>query len=232
MEAFSIMRQHSPHLAPYIGQLPPAMQHFLRNSNEPALLPYIPSDKISINIHHTYDHWITTVYKPQTRTVYVYDSLRSQNRISRIRNDINMLYGSRLNIQYPMVTLQQGTTDCGAFAIAFAFSILVGIPPETQVYDVNLMRNHLRSVLQSGCLLPFPVSRDSTCLANYFAVQSKMLNKKQYESTNISIRNSGKTASIKSRAEYFMNYMNKRRKNETAYERQKRKYQDKEHKKQ
>ena len=87
------------------------------------------------------------MYKPQTRTVYVYDSLRSQNRISRIRNDINMLYGSRLNIQYPMVTQQQDTTDCGAFAIAFAFSILVGIPPETQVYDVNLMRNHLRSVL-------------------------------------------------------------------------------------
>ena len=94
MEAFNIMRQHSPHLAPYIGQLPPAMQHFLRNSNDPALLPYIPSDKISINIHHIDDHWITTVYKPQTSTVYVYDSLRSRNRISRIRNDINMLYGS------------------------------------------------------------------------------------------------------------------------------------------
>ena len=30
MEAFSIMRQHSPHLAPYIGQLTPAMQHFFK----------------------------------------------------------------------------------------------------------------------------------------------------------------------------------------------------------
>ena len=45
MEAFSIMRRHSPHLAPYIGQLPPAMQHLLRNADDVAVLPVLYSLK-------------------------------------------------------------------------------------------------------------------------------------------------------------------------------------------
>ena len=129
MEAFNIMRRHSPHLAPYIGQLPPATQHLLRNSNETALLPYIPPDKISVNIHHIDDHWITSVFRPQNNNVYIYDSVRQSNRISRIRKDLTILYGPNLNICYPVVTQQQSMPDCGLFAIAYAFSVLLGIPP-------------------------------------------------------------------------------------------------------
>ena len=68
-----------------------------------------------------------------------------------------------------MVTQQQNMPDCGAFAVAYAFSILLGIPPETQIYNVNLIRIHLKTVLQSGNLMSFPMSRESNYIADYFA---------------------------------------------------------------
>ena len=235
MEAFNIMRKHSPHLAPYIGQLPPATQHLLRNSNEAALLPYIPPDKISVNIHHIDGHWLTSVFRPQNRTVCIYDSLRQSNRIlSRIRTDLAILYGPNLHIHYPMVTQQQNMPDCGAYAIAYAFSILLGIPPETQIYNVNLMRIHLKTILQSGNLMSFPVSRESNRIADYFATQSKLLSTKQNpmqtsaaKCLEKSIKPMNRTRNT--RREYIKAYMQKSRSQETKQQRHLRNLENKMH---
>ena len=233
MEAFNIMRRHSPHLAPYIGQLPPAAQHLLRNSNEAALLPYIPQDKFSVNIHHIDSHWITSVFRPQNKTVYIYDTLRRSDRISRIKKDLTILYGNNLNIQYPNVTQQQNMPDCGAFAVAYAFSVLLGIPPETQEYDVNSMRTHLKTILNSGQMIPFPVSIESNCIADYFSTQTKLLSKKQrlLESAKPLLHNATiMNKKIIKRREYIKAYMCKSRSEESTQKRKDRNQKDKIHK--
>ena len=233
MEAFNIMRRHSPHLAPYIGQLPPAAQHLLRNSNEAALLPYIPQDKFSVNIHHIDSHWITSVFRPQNKTVYIYDSLRRSDRISRIKKDLTILYGNNLNIQYPNVTQQQNMPDCGAFAVAYAFIVLLGIPPETQEYDVNSMRTHLKTILNCGQMIPFPVSIESNCIADYFSTQTKLLSKKQrlLESAKPLLHNTTiMNKKIIKRREYIKAYMCKSRSEESTQKRKDRNQKDKSHK--
>ena len=233
MEAFNIMRRHSPHLAPYIGQLPPAAQHLLRNSNEAALLPYIPQDKFSVNIHHIDSHWITSVFRPQNKTVYIYDSLRRSDRISRIKKDLTILYGNNLNIQYSNVTQQQNMPDCGAFAVAYAFSVLQCIPPGTQEYDVNSMRTHLKTLLNSGQMIPNPVSIESNCIADYYSTQTKLLSKKQrlLESAKPLLHNTTimNKKNIK-RREYIKAYMCKSRNEEPTQKRKDRNQKDKSHK--
>ena len=225
MEAFNIMRRHSPQLAPYIGQLPPATQHLISNSNEAALVPYIPPDKISVNIHHIDGHWITSVFRPQNNTVCIYDSLRRSDRIKGIKKDLTILYGANLNIQYPKVTQQLYMPDCGAFAIAYAFSALLGIPPETQVYNINSMRTHLKTVLQSGNLIPFPVSRESHCISDYFVTQAKLLSKKQTTAETVKPILHNATPMNRrrvTRREYMKTYMHRSRSEETTKQRQER----------
>lgn len=173
-EALSIMRKHSPELAPFIGQITPAQFQVLNNLSEKPIVPYIPTDKISINIHYTHQHWLTSVYYPGRNVIKVYDSLYSKSRIKDIKRQLEILYGNRSAIEYPSVTQQHSDPSCGAFAIAFAFSALLGIPPESQCFDIGCMREHLKCVLNLKKVVKFPTIGESDRLAAYFCQQTKL----------------------------------------------------------
>ena len=78
----------------------------------------------------------------------------------------------------------------------FRFSALLGIPPESQSYDVGSMRLHLKNILNSKQVLPFPTSVQSEMLASYFSQQSDTLRKKSSASIG---------AKTKSKSQYMKN---------------------------
>lgn len=52
--------------------------------------------------------------------------------------------------------MQNGTSDCGLYAIAFATSIAFGDNPGSCLFDTQKMRRHLYHCLEAGKLEPFP----------------------------------------------------------------------------
>ena len=52
--------------------------------------------------------------------------------------------------------MQNGTSDCGLYAIAFATAIAFGDDPASCLFDAQKMRQHLYYCLEAGKLEPFP----------------------------------------------------------------------------
>ncbi len=59
-------------------------------------------------------------------------------------------------IQKLAVQQQEGTNDCGLFAVAFALESCLKIDVSTVQFDQKLMRSHLYTCLQNGRLTAFP----------------------------------------------------------------------------
>ncbi|CAG2239166.1 NFXL1 [Mytilus edulis] len=133
----------------YIGYMTPLeMQYAIDNKDPPPPPPIIQS----INIHHIRknNHWLTSVYEPAASQIYIYDSLTMPSTMQELTQQLELLYGNGRNVQFVPVT-QQGTDPaCGAFAVAFAFSYALGVPPQTQQFMIPYMREHLRHCIQNS----------------------------------------------------------------------------------
>ena len=69
------------------------------------------------------------------------------------------IYGDErdeLRVEICPAQQQDGTVDCGVFAIAFATDLCSGLEPVAAIYDQEKMRQHLLTCLQNRKLLPFP----------------------------------------------------------------------------
>ena len=55
-----------------------------------------------------------------------------------------------------MAQRQQGGSDCGLFAIAYAVDLAMGTDPATITYDQRAMRRHLMRSLEQGAITQFP----------------------------------------------------------------------------
>ena len=64
--------------------------------------------------------------------------------------------GDCIDVIVPQSQLQEGTDNCGLFAIATATSLCFGIPPSTVLWNQKKMREHLRRCFESGKMSPFP----------------------------------------------------------------------------
>ena len=64
---------------------------------------------------------------------------------------------SQIKVEVVNVQQQEGHSDCGLFAVAFATSLCFDIPPATQNFVQTEMRSHLATCFQKGVLEPFPV---------------------------------------------------------------------------
>ena len=63
---------------------------------------------------------------------------------------------SSLKIKNLSVQQQNGTIDCGLFAVAFAVEVCQGHNPSTVSFDQSQMRTHFYTCLQRGVLSSFP----------------------------------------------------------------------------
>ena len=97
-------------------------------------------------------HWLTiSTIGASCGEVFVYDSLYS-GAGSSLKDHISSILHTNGKEKYPHVQQQSGSCDCGLFALEFATCLVNGIKPETQVFEQDLMRQHLHKCFQDGKL--------------------------------------------------------------------------------
>ena len=109
--------------------------------------------------------------------VNVYDSLfhtASSHTKKQIACIVNAAY-PRIKLNFMDVTCQNGSDNCGLFAVAYATTICYGKKPEKFIFDQGLMRRHFLKCLENNLMAEFPVrneilTRLSTTMQLWFIV--------------------------------------------------------------
>ena len=102
----------------------------------------------------------------------VYDSL-FHTASSHTKKQIDCIVNIRIKLNFMDVTCQNGSDDCGLFAVAYATTICYGKKPEKFIFDQGLMRRHLLKCLENKLMEEFPVRkehRNSDKVINHDAV--------------------------------------------------------------
>ena len=100
-------------------------------------------------------------FRPTRPKAFLIDSLGllmelSTDTVLQISNLVNTVK-STLNIEKLSIQQQNGTFDCGLFAIAFALESCLNQNSIQDVsFDQKQMRNHLLSCFEKGKISPFP----------------------------------------------------------------------------
>ena len=84
-----------------------------------------------------------------------------------LQYQLKALYDSKksLEVKVQRVQQQQGTSDCGLFAIAYLFSLASRSDPAKQKYKEPDMRKHLLTCLKEKTPKPLPLERLVTRVA-------------------------------------------------------------------
>ena len=110
----------------------------------------------AMSIHH----WVCSFYNGQQ--IFIYDSLSIKTGHSNYELVLGNLFPNyfenNASIVFPEVHIQEGSLDCGVYAIANAVALHFGLNPEELIYDsiINL-RKHLASIYLTEVITPFPV---------------------------------------------------------------------------
>ena len=106
------------------------------------------------------DHWLTVsnIGCGNHFTIKVFDSLggRLPTSSKKVVADMLQCQKKSITIIYESVQIQDGASDCGLFALAFATSLCHGNDPSKELYDQEAMRDHLVHSLEEGKLCQFP----------------------------------------------------------------------------
>ena len=120
-----------------------------------------PDEFIQI-LNTGHGHWVTVSTIGCTKgEILIYDSLPPA-MTPKLRNQIACLLctsESVINAKYIDVQMQDGSADCGLFAVAFAATLASGGQPGGSSYCQANMRPHLANCLEKNALTPFPVKR-------------------------------------------------------------------------
>ena len=163
--SYELMRKHNRGDSYHIGAYTPVEIDFNMELMDPVDWPnlQVPNDKNSIMIHFLGNHWVTSYYDVLTSSVFVYDSLQNYSdlRQRQLLQQLKMLYGvdNPQNVKYVPVTQQGSDPLCGALAVAFAFTLLLGKQPQDIQYDIEKVRDHLGFCLLEEKVLAFPYIR-------------------------------------------------------------------------
>lgn len=110
-------------------------------------------------LYLTEHHWVTVSNNDyHAGHVNVYDSLSYTMSDSYIKQIAAILCHSQREIKvvYPAVQRQRGSSDCGAFALAFATSLCSAENPATITYCQKKLRSHILICLEKRCVTAFP----------------------------------------------------------------------------
>ena len=101
--------------------------------------------------------------------MHVYDSMQPRSLTPAIIEQLCSLYGhlkkkNKLEIILPHVQKQQGTSDCGCFAISFSVSLMFGENPLELVYVQKELHYHIADCFSVGCFTwPPSMDRKAKC---------------------------------------------------------------------
>ena len=101
------------------------------------------------------------------------DSKSAGNSLqSSLECQIARIYSSKKEkfiVEMVPVHQQEGSEDCGVFAIAYAVELAFGCDPRAVIYRQESMSSHLESCLCEGKLSPFPRGRRGKISGRKFA---------------------------------------------------------------
>jgi len=115
-----------------------------------------------VHVSGTIGHWIVlSTIGCDKEAVNVYDSLYPSVNEETETIIARLLFSASANIQINMmnVSKQQGTTDCGIYAIATLTALAFGSDPSQMVFDQTALRPHLQQCFDKGFLDCFPVKQ-------------------------------------------------------------------------
>ena len=108
-------------------------------------------------IHSRNNHWITvSTILSMPGCVNVYDSLFDDTDADTSKVIRDLFSNGELQIKMQKVQKQQGSDDCGLFAIAFAVSLARKVDPVRIYFMQSQMRSHLMNCFQEGKFISFP----------------------------------------------------------------------------
>ena len=119
---------------------------------------HCPHETVQV-AHNGKHHWI--LLTSFGGCVQIYDSLQ-MNVTESLKKQMRQLFSPDDSLPpFKIMNCQQqdGSTDCGLFAIANAVEVAAGNDPEKVIFDQTAMRPHLMSCLESEKLEPFPKYR-------------------------------------------------------------------------
>ena len=123
------------------------------------LLSYSPLETLHIHHNGANHYCISSSFGGK---VNVFDSLNIRPT-QQVMNQITALYSPDQSTpevhQLIIDHTQEGDTDCGLFAIAYAFELADGNNPSQAVFDQSKMRDHLLHCFTSCSITPFPKTR-------------------------------------------------------------------------
>ena len=114
-------------------------------------------------IHNGKDHWqVISTVGIKHPSVNVFDSLYCFcSDHSKVQIASLLLTNEHvIKLKYIDVQKQFGKADCGLFAVAFAVTLVNGLPPGSFFFEQCLMRKHLLQCLESGQLTMFPIRKE------------------------------------------------------------------------
>ena len=103
------------------------------------------------------NHWCT-IAGTSDSVVNIYDSLLTYLPEDAKMQIAGIMCSQKATIECKLhkVQNQQGTSDCGLFAIAFATDLAYGNEPASAKYDQAKLREHFLDCLSKNILTPFP----------------------------------------------------------------------------
>ena len=105
-------------------------------------------------------HWTTSTYGGNI--IRYFDSLYNGYLTDDIRQQLMKLYGHLMKtptVQVVRVQQQQGSTDCGLFAIAYAVHLAFNQDPARAKFSQSAMRIHFVQCLKQQKMEPFPIEK-------------------------------------------------------------------------
>ena len=105
-------------------------------------------------LHVGNNHWVTVL---ATRSAFLCaDSMRIRGVHPHVKALCGQLWAGKTVTNIGRVQQQQGGTDCGLFAIAFAEAMLRGVDVKKLKLDQSRMREHLAQCFSENRIKPFP----------------------------------------------------------------------------
>ena len=149
-----------------------------------------PNNRFVQILHVHSNHWLTVSnVECNGDTVKIYNSMNSTRleTNSKFMCQIAALVKCQnsVRVEYVTVKQQQGASDCGLFAIAFATSLCFGLPPENQNFVQSEMRAHLSVCFLEGKMSPFPVGSPLVTLQNDTFCSKTLSRKPEYEGDSL-----------------------------------------------
>ena len=113
-------------------------------------------------MHTRTNHWVCIHLDDDKASVCLYDSLYSSIPMSTADQIINQVHpgDQKISIKSMNMQKQNGTSDCGLFAISVATAICYKLDPTVVRWAQGEMREHLVRSLEAERITPFPTTNN------------------------------------------------------------------------